>query len=246
MDVVCKVALQAKNSHKTHRSDYSDSRSFSTLNLVIGTVLTCISFLTNATLISGNYGNGVDNLTIDTTTGLEWLDLQESMYPQDSNRIFPLTYNEVANELQDGGQFEGFRFATLNELESLLFGSAAISLTSPGRDASIGALIDLVSDNFNESHGLGTRYYATGYFDYLGDVGLASLEVTEFAGNHFDGKISFIDNANPDLHSNYDYFASWLVRDSVAVPEPGTLSFSLFLLFAGLVAGLKLSTNKLA
>ena len=56
-----------------------------------------------------NFGDGL--LTIDTTQGLEFLDLTESL-----NR----SYNDVSGQFGAGGDFEGFRYATEQEAVNLI------------------------------------------------------------------------------------------------------------------------------
>jgi hypothetical protein len=50
------------------------------------------------------------SLTLDTDTGLEWLDLTFS---------FGLTVTQVVNDLQPGGIFAGFRYANEDEFDTL-------------------------------------------------------------------------------------------------------------------------------
>ncbi|MCP4463030.1 MAG: VPLPA-CTERM sorting domain-containing protein, partial [Planctomycetaceae bacterium] len=61
----------------------------------------------NASLVSGNTTFGVDTTTIDTVSGLEWLDLQWSA---------DMSFNDVKDEFGSGGLFEGWRYATLGEV----------------------------------------------------------------------------------------------------------------------------------
>ena len=53
-------------------------------------------------------GDGL--LTYDSATGLEWLDLS---YTTDRS------YNDVAGQLQPGGEFDGFRYASIAEITNL-------------------------------------------------------------------------------------------------------------------------------
>ena len=53
---------------------------------------------------------GDDLITLDTDTGLGWLDLTETN---------GLSYNYVSSQLNMGGNFEGFRFASLLEFQDL-------------------------------------------------------------------------------------------------------------------------------
>ncbi len=68
--------------------------------------------LASAALLSvGDPRYGTDALTLDTSTGLAWLDVTFSTN---------LTYWQVLAETQPGGAFSGFRYATLDEVSALL------------------------------------------------------------------------------------------------------------------------------
>lgn len=76
------------------------------LGILISTLL--ISFNLNAAILSANYQTSGDNLiTHDTATGLDWLDLTETA---------GLSYDYVASQFGVGGEFEGWRFATIYEV----------------------------------------------------------------------------------------------------------------------------------
>jgi hypothetical protein len=82
---------------------------------------------------------GLNSLTVDTMTGLAWLDLIASA---------GLSYRQVLADTQPGGIFSGFRFATAQEVLTL-YASAGIPGTGdyPGSvpgDQSILTLISLV------------------------------------------------------------------------------------------------------
>jgi hypothetical protein len=85
----------------------------------------------SATLISQDSPFGPGTHTLDTETGLLWLDLTESS---------GLSHAEVLQALQPGGTFEGYRLATRAEV-SALFANA-------GLDVSQG-LGDFVPQNFD-------------------------------------------------------------------------------------------------
>jgi hypothetical protein len=53
---------------------------------------------------------GIDSVTLDTNTGLQWLDV-----PLSQNR----SYNDIAVQFGTGGDFEGFRYATPSEVTNL-------------------------------------------------------------------------------------------------------------------------------
>ena len=61
---------------------------------------------------------GPDTITRDTATGLDWLDLTESILR---------SFNDVAGQFGAGGDFEGFRYAIKTEITSLFFSSAGIT-----------------------------------------------------------------------------------------------------------------------
>ena len=63
--------------------------------------------------VVGNGASPTDgfNLTRDTATGLEWLDLTLST---------GLSFNDVSASFGTGQAFDGFRYATLDEIQHLL------------------------------------------------------------------------------------------------------------------------------
>src|SRR5262245_21225908 len=69
----------------------------------------------NMALLEKDWKTAGDKLlTLDNTTGLEWLDLTQTA---------ALTFNVVSAQLGPGGNFEGFRFATLSEVNGFLAAS---------------------------------------------------------------------------------------------------------------------------
>ena len=81
---------------------------------------TCLflSFGANAAIVSLDSSFGVDTITRDTDTGLEWLDLTVTM-----NR----TYQDVSAAFGAGQEFEGWRYASYSEVSSLLDASGGDS-----------------------------------------------------------------------------------------------------------------------
>ena len=70
-----------------------------------------LSSSVNAALVSTDWNSTGDNLiTRDTTSGLDWLDLAETIN---------MSYETVNTQLGSGGAFEGFRFATSAEVVDL-------------------------------------------------------------------------------------------------------------------------------
>jgi hypothetical protein len=66
---------------------------------------------------NGNPATDANNLTRDTSTGLDWLDTTLSAN---------LSYNQVSSQFGPGGLFEGFRYATLAEI-AVFWSNAGIS-----------------------------------------------------------------------------------------------------------------------
>jgi hypothetical protein len=73
-------------------------------------------------LVARDSAFGVGTLTLDTSTGLEWLDLPLTV---------GLNYFEMEAQLEPGGSFAGFRYATAAEVEGL-WASAGIPYTGVG------------------------------------------------------------------------------------------------------------------
>lgn len=73
--------------------------------LASATTALILSTSVNAALID----NG--NITTDTETGLDWLDITESTN---------LSYNYVSSQFGVGGQFEGWRYANTNDMRDYL------------------------------------------------------------------------------------------------------------------------------
>lgn len=112
--------------------------------LAAGMVSATIAIDADAALIGINdplYGAGQDgqNITLDTDTGLQWLDVTLT-----TNR----SYNDIAGQFGSGGDFTGWRHATAGELIEF-FGNAglpaALGEVDPGSllDDEIRALLDL-------------------------------------------------------------------------------------------------------
>ncbi|HYN24947.1 MAG TPA: hypothetical protein VES69_07865, partial [Pyrinomonadaceae bacterium] len=88
-------------------------------------------------------------LTLDDTTGLEWLDLTQTD---------ALSFNDVSAQLGPGGNFESFRFATLSEVNAFLaaFGLPPTNCTpgncpgDPSLNAAVTQFHNLVGLTFSD------------------------------------------------------------------------------------------------
>jgi len=82
------------------------------MRLIVTSILMLVSIQANAILVEAMYKNHGDGLiTIDTETHLQWLDLTETT---------SMSYDYVGSQFGVGGLFQGFRYATEAEFESLI------------------------------------------------------------------------------------------------------------------------------
>lgn len=185
----------------------------------------------HATFISldSEYGDG--SITLDTATGLEWIDPWLPIVNTGSGSPVN-TYNDVLGELSAGGRFDGFRFARGQELNTLLYDSAgfdqATSLgTATASDNDKIAAAHLISF-FDHTFGFGDGPYDNHrILDALydsGDVGQPGgvyISTGVHGANLTGGSITYYEPVLDDNPMPYGY---WLVREStVQVPEPPSL-----------------------
>jgi len=165
--------------------------------------------------LTGDANFGPNSITVDTSTGLGWLNLSETA---------GLSYQQVLSDTQAGGMFNGFRFATVPEVLDL-YGSAGISGTGyyPLSTPSIQSLFSLIGTSgiINGQPGVlalsGTPSDGGGYFApaiyVTGGEYLVSDGGFESGGTGYGSTTSY-----PEL-------SSWLVK---AVPEPMDADFLVF------------------
>lgn len=195
------------------------------------TILVALAFiLTRAALAQGTLylasdaKFGPDSITIDTSTGLGWLNLGEAA---------GLTYQQVLADTQPGGRFNGFRFATAAEVAHL-YSSAGIAGAGnfPLSSAPIGSLLSLIgtTGKINGQPGI-IALSATS------DFGLYVAPAIYVAGFNGVNKY-FVSNASgsgsTSYNTNYSFpsLGSWLVT---SVPEP--TDTSLLMLALGIWGG---------
>jgi PEP-CTERM motif len=184
----------------------------------------------SAALVSEDSPFGTDTITLDTDTGLRWLDMTLSN---------GLSHDEVLQALQSGGTFEGFRLATSAELGQL-FANAGFDLNEDGNfvpqnftpAVTIGGLVGVLGDNGNCGDDPPCTFFFTAGF----------LADPPFIPNTFaEGNFAFFDNtAGQDPNSpsapvgrailqggsfgdGFSGQGAWLV----VIPEPGTLALLL-------------------
>ena len=168
---------------------------------------------------------GANSLTYDSGTGLTWLGLTFSQ---------GLSYSQALTAMQTGGQFDGFRFATADEVQSLFnsagFGQGFITQSDPGYQE-IGPLILMIgATSANEATGI------TGTLVNDGSELTTELSYITFNANEYYVDATF-GNTQYGLNTSYNSVGNWIV----AVPEPSTYA----LIFAGGVLSLLLSRRKM-
>jgi hypothetical protein len=177
--------------------------------------LAAVSFNAGAAI----FDNGT--YTTDTTSGLNWLDLTETTN---------LTYSYVSGELSAGGMFEGWRYATDEEVIALFeqfnidlsVGAPAYQNNAPAPQGLID-IVALLGNTLNE--------YDSSY-DY-GVLGItADTRPTSdpaFAKNrmgafHYSPSNEMYYNASDYEITSVDvaniYLGSYLVADTTTVPVP--------------------------
>jgi hypothetical protein len=136
-----------------------------------------LSIGANAVIVSLDSEFGPDTITRDTSTGLDWLDVTETR---------GLSYNYVKANMGDGSAYEGYRYATLAELDQLIinFGYVAINtnclngaLHCDEGLTSESELIETIIDTLGDT------------FDAHSDAGLSSVDVAEGGAGEVRGML---------------------------------------------------------
>ena len=155
---------------------------------------------------------GPGTLTRDTVQGLDFLDLEDTL---------GRSFQDVSSQLGSGGEFEGFRYATFDEIESLV--SNYNSPATPPGTPRLTALLDVATNLFGSD-------FSTGLSADLGpDGGIQIVSIIENTSPRASQTIE----AAVDRVSNTT--GSFLVTSSSAVPEPNSVSLCA-VLFMGVLA----------
>ena len=176
---------------------------------------------------------GADSITLDTETGLEWLDVILS-----TERSFgDLVGSDGTNEFAVGGDFEGFRYSTTSELDALWLQLGWSGLQTGDRTFQDGAMVLAAFDFFGVTFVTGTARELNGiFFDENGNLDLQGFAqmLIDTDDNGRGSAFYRDDQVSLGIDGASNRWGSYLVRDSIAaVPEPSTLA-----LFAIGLAGL--------
>ena len=182
--------------------------------LLLVTLLFCSS--AQASLLEFDLFSAGDRLiTRDTDTGLDWLDLTETI---------DFSYDEMLMELGDGGLFAGFRYATTTDIDRLQqsaeLSSGLFFTITPSIYQRVADLIDMVGvTNFDSDTGYKAAYGITS------DPFLPTSTIDDriFRGFSLTAGASASQGVIPDNLSS-PFIGSWLIRDTpTAVPLPSTI-----------------------
>lgn len=202
---------------------FHNTKIFTGLSAVTAAFLLSLNISSaEAAFISQDSSFGADTITRDTDTGLEWLDLTQSV---------GLSVDEVADEFGAGGIYEGFSYARGSDVETLFFTSAGITpgLQGPG-EVAVWDLANLL--------GITDAFFFVSFGHYLPDLssptaGLGSLEPLIPFGDVAASR-AIVDDNGFAFDEGAANVGSFLIRSTtptaVPVPEPGTA----FLLLTGL------------
>jgi hypothetical protein len=224
----------------------------SLLGLAFITLTLAASPATAVLISQSDIAFGADSVTLDTGTGLKWLDVTISV-----NRSF----NDVSGQFGTGGDFQGWRYATGAEVLNLIVSNTvplAGSLSPGSLDIpSAFNFADTLGPTVMDQHPIPPGPFLSNTFGLIGvyagnlpgEYGLGSVTLdgvteTGVPGPLFQfAQFGVADNVGASPFENADTQfgdrGSWLVLDdnvTVQMSEPGALA-----LFGIVIAGLAFS-----
>lgn len=179
-----------------------------------------LSPVSHAMLMS--HGDG--SLTVDTATGMHWLDIDHSTN---------LSYKEMRIEMLSGGLFDGFRYATREEVQALFLNSGIVDINASSA-GNVQPALDLMAllGFTSSSRGINEIFGLTGT-THSGGVGSGMLD------HFYSGGEAFYDAsvAGPTYGMDYksNSIGSWLVTTAEVPLPPALLLFSSALALSGLI-----------
>ena len=183
--------------------------------LVVGLLATGPSGVSASSLISGGDPVfGPDSITIDTATGFEWLDWTLS-----SDR----SYDYVVTQFGVGGEFEGWRHASVEEVYQL-FVDASIPYIDGTYHAenfsTVSALLDLLTiTNPSTNYQWTNAFTNTDYSPGNKSIASTSVKILESTGTANENSFGMTQS----VHSTTVGHALVRVTQS-SIPEPSALA----------------------
>ena len=209
--------------------------------LVMASVLSCLLGLPSSTasadlvpVTDPQSPGGLDNVTRDTNTDLEWLDWTAS-----TDR----SYDDVSDLTDSGETYQGWRHATREEVK-VLFGNAGLPVESWPTDSEIETgeqVVNSFFDLFGKTSGCDCTTHAI-TADNLGAVQYFATAYRPDSYPNGSGTRAQYSKLHDD---EFSFIGHALVRDSTAaaIPEPTSL---MYLALVGLVGAGICGWNKLA
>jgi hypothetical protein len=190
--------------------------------LLVG--LAASSLAARAELISLDSPFGAGTVTLDTETGLQWLDLDIT-----AGRSF----NDISGELGVGGEFEGYRFATTDEVLDLWTHAGIPDITFEGPIEATDftaanlepaqALVGLIGVTLNSPFGpLSEGYTATApvgdeTLRIVGELNICVEPLCQFVfPNQIDVALASLGPNTKGVDEVVNFIGSYLVRSAVA------------------------------
>ena len=184
------------------------------------TVLLASALVLSTNLNAAIIDNGV--YTTDTVSGLDWLDLTEA-----TNR----SYNDISSQLGLGGEFEGWRYASGNEVSGFLDAFGGDSDYYSGWSTQNNGLFDAVASLWGDTYcAFNGCSFGDGYslaitsdvakLDYHYEVRLYDYSTYLFSATNDDINIGSFWQWDYSRHYSY---GSALVREASVVPVPAAI-----------------------
>lgn len=200
----------------------------------ITTLLLMFAFTANAALINTDWlEEGDSQLISDDVTGLDWLSLSQT---------YGKSTNETLSLMEQGGTFEGFRYATLKETNIMMMNVLASGwgLTEEGlndagfiRDYSRSATSEYYQDIIDFAELFGYRYsYNKGASDHLlesrglvydaeeGTSSLFGVNRRYYWSKNGSYRTVFSDLGEYDSDYSASFTGQFIVRDTSSLSQP--------------------------
>ena len=194
-----------------------------------GFVTACILFIGSSQvaygglMASSDASFGVGSITVDTDSGLEWLDI---------NLSTGFSYTAILPELS-GGMFDGFRLATDEEVVELWVNAGIPVINNVGSPLNVSPVQALLNDFIGSTSVENGNPQAFGFTADIANGAVSRATLDFFFENGNPNYLASADIGTQGLGTSFPGFGAWLVRDRAAIPEPG--SFYLVMLALGML-----------
>jgi hypothetical protein len=173
---------------------------------------------------------GDNSIIFDNATNVEWLSLSQTVGE---------TYDYISSQLVAGGEYEGFRFATLEEVKTLIINAGSswgTCYSCPAEIPHMEYLITLIGSGYSYGSGLSTWGYV------LSDDSSPFFNGVMLSVDYNVSKKSALTSGGFKNSNLYPNLGGFLIRP---VPIPGAiwLFISSLLSFAGFRLGKKFSKS---